>query len=113
MRSNGVPMYNFAVVIDDYAMQISHVFRGEEHLSNTPYQIVIREMVEPLLLARGYEKMEAPTFGHMSIIVNETGKKLSKRDTTLRQFIYSGDGDDYISLGYHPDAIRNFITLLG
>jgi glutamyl-tRNA synthetase len=113
LRSNGIPMYNFSVVIDDFIMQITHIFRGEEHLSNTPYQIVIRELVTPILLQMGYPKVEDPIFGHLSIIVNETGKKLSKRDTSLRQFIYGSSGDDYISLGYHPQAICNFITLLG
>jgi glutamyl-tRNA synthetase len=53
VRSNKMPMYNFSVVLDDYMMQITHIFRGEEHLSNTPYQIAIREALEPILLSEG------------------------------------------------------------
>lgn len=100
MKSNGIPMYNFAVVIDDYDMKISHVLRGEEHISNTPYQIAIRD-------ALGFNDYEI-RYGHLSIIVNGEGKKLSKRDTTLRQFI-----EDYKNMGYLPQSITNFLCLLG
>lgn len=61
MKSNGIPTYNFAVVIDDHLMEISHVFRGEEHLSNTPKQLQIYK----------YFNWEPPQFGHMTIIINE------------------------------------------
>ena len=67
MKSNGIPTYNFAVVVDDHLMEITHVLRGEEHLSNTPKQLQIYE----------YFGWEAPQFGHMTIIVNQNGKKLS------------------------------------
>lgn len=98
MKSNGIPTYNFAVVIDDHMMEISHVLRGEEHLSNTPKQIAIYEML-------GWK---APEFGHMTIIVNENGKKLSKRDNNILQFM-----SQYRELGYLSEAIFNFILLLG
>ena len=98
MKSNGIPTYNFAVVIDDHLMDITHVLRGEEHLSNTPKQIAIYEML-------GWEP---PKFGHMTIIVNENGKKLSKRDHNILQFM-----SQYKELGYLKEAIFNFILLLG
>lgn len=98
MKSNGIPTYNFAVVVDDHLMEISHVLRGEEHLSNTPKQLQIYK----------YFGWEAPTFGHMTIIVNESGKKLSKRDNNIVQFV-----SQYKELGYLPEAIFNFLFLLG
>lgn len=98
MKDNGIPTYNFAVVIDDHLMEISHVLRGEEHITNTPKQIMIYQ-------AFGWE---IPIFGHMTIIVNEQKKKLSKRDTNVIQFI-----GDYAQLGYLPEAMFNFISLLG
>ncbi len=98
MKSNGIPTYNFAVVIDDHLMEITHVLRGEEHLSNTPKQIQVYK----------YFGWEVPTFGHMTIIVNENGKKLSKRDNNILQFM-----SQYRELGYLPEAIFNFILLLG
>ncbi|GHU33622.1 hypothetical protein FACS1894166_09510 [Bacilli bacterium] len=100
LKSNGIPMYNFAVVIDDYDMKITHVLRGEEHLSNTPYQIVIKQ-------ALGFGE-QAIEYGHLSIIVDETGKKLSKRNETLKQFI-----EDYKQMGFMPEAVTNFLALLG
>ena len=98
MKSNGIPTYNFAVVIDDHLMEISHVLRGEEHLSNTPKQIQIYE----------YFGWEIPKFGHMTLIVNDNGKKLSKRDLNILQFM-----SQYRDKGYLPEAITNFILLLG
>ncbi len=98
IKSNGIPTYNFAVVIDDYLMDITHVFRGEEHLSNTPKQIQVYR----------YLKFPIPQFGHMTIIVNENGKKLSKRDASIVQFM-----SQYRDMGYLPEAIFNFILLLG
>ncbi len=98
IKRDGIPTYNFAVVIDDHLMKISHVLRGEDHISNTPKQIMIYEALG----------LEIPTFGHMSLIVNESGKKLSKRDGGIIQFI-----EQYKELGYIPEAIFNFITLLG
>lgn len=98
-KRDGMPTYNFAVVVDDHMMEITHVLRGDDHVANTPKQLVVYE-------AFGWQ---APEFGHMSLIINtETGKKLSKRDETVLQFI-----EQYRELGYLPDAMFNFITLLG
>jgi glutamyl-tRNA synthetase len=105
VKSNGIPTYNFAVVLDDHEMQITNVLRGSEHIANTPYQIAI-------MRALGYDDKQI-SFGHLTIIVDETGKKLSKRNKDLKQFILSVDGDDYIHIGYHPKGILNFISLLG
>lgn len=98
MKDNGIPTYNFAVVIDDFLMEITHVLRGEEHITNTPKQQMIYD-------AFGWEQ---PKFGHMTIIVNEERKKLSKRDTDVIQFV-----SEYEELGYLPEAMFNFIALLG
>ncbi|RWZ52145.1 glutamate--tRNA ligase [Halobacillus fulvus] len=98
VKKNGTPTYNFAVAIDDHLMNISHVLRGEEHISNTPKQMMVYE-------AFGWE---APKFGHMTLILNEDRKKLSKRDEHILQFI-----EQYKNLGYLPEALFNFITLLG
>ena len=98
-KKDGYPTYNFAVVIDDHDMQISHVIRGDDHIANTPKQLMVYE-------ALGWK---APDFGHMTLIINsETGKKLSKRDTNTLQFI-----EDYRKKGYLPEAVFNFIALLG
>ena len=98
-KRDGMPTYNFAVVIDDHLMKITHVLRGDDHVSNTPKQLVVYE-------ALGWKP---PKFGHMTLIINsETGKKLSKRDESVLQFI-----EQYRDLGYLPEAMFNFITLLG
>ncbi len=98
VKANGIPTYNYAVVIDDHLMDISHVFRGEEHISNTPKQLMLFD-------AFGWE---APTYGHMTLIVNEQRKKLSKRDETIMQFM-----SQYAKAGYLPEAMFNFLSLLG
>ncbi|MBD8070975.1 glutamate--tRNA ligase [Bacillus sp. PS06] len=98
VKKDGTPTYNFAVAIDDHLMKITHVLRGEDHISNTPKQMMIYE-------AFGWE---VPTFGHMTLIVNESRKKLSKRDESIIQFI-----EQYEELGYLPEALFNFIALLG
>ena len=98
-KRDGMPTYNFAVVVDDHLMEITHVLRGDDHVSNTPKQLAVYE-------ALGWQP---PKFGHMTLIINsETGKKLSKRDESVLQFI-----EQYRDLGYLPDAMFNFITLLG
>ena len=97
-KQDGYPTYNFAVVIDDYDMEISHVLRGEEHITNTPKQLAIYD-------ALGWE---VPQFGHLTLITNKEGKKLSKRDNSVKQFI-----EDYKKEGYYPHAIFNFLSLLG
>ncbi|WP_426461493.1 glutamate--tRNA ligase [Mycoplasma hafezii] len=97
-KSDGYPTYNLAVVVDDYDMQISHILRGEEHIGNTPKQLMIYK----------YMGWEAPQFGHLTIITNMEGKKLSKRDESLKQFI-----EDYKNEGYMHEGIFNFLALLG
>lgn len=98
-KRDGMPTYNFAVVVDDHLMEITHVLRGDDHIANTPKQLMIYE-------AFGWD---APIFGHMTLIINtETGKKLSKRDENVLQFI-----EQYRELGYLPEAMFNFIALLG
>lgn len=96
VRSDGSPMYNFAVVCDDTNMQITHVVRGGDHISNTPRQILIYE-------ALGYP---VPTFAHLSMILGSDGKKLSKRHgaTSVEQ---------YRDEGYLPQALVNYLSLLG
>ncbi len=98
VKKDGIPTYNFAVAVDDHYMEISHVLRGDDHISNTPRQQMIYE-------AFGWE---APKFGHMTLIVNDSGRKLSKRDESIIQFI-----EQYEELGYLPEAIFNFVVLLG
>src|SRR5690625_3105803 len=98
VKKDGIPTYNFVVAIDDYLMKITHVLRGEEHISNTPRQMMIYDAFD----------WEAPTFGHMTLILNEDRKKLSKRDQHIVQFI-----EQYKNLGFLPEALFNFITLLG
>lgn len=96
VKSDGIPVYNFAVVIDDYLMEITHVIRGEEHLSNTPRQLLIYE-------ALGFE---TPAFAHVSLILGKDRTKMSKRhgSTWVEQ---------YIEAGYLPEAIINFLALMG
>ncbi|RHZ35971.1 glutamate--tRNA ligase [endosymbiont GvMRE of Glomus versiforme] len=99
-RSNGFPLLNFAVVIDDHLMGISHVLRGEEHISNTAKQLVLYK-------ALGWN---SPQFGHLSIILNKERQKLSKRDQTTSEFqmIYQ-----LRQKGYLPQAIINYLLFLG
>ncbi len=98
IKRNGIPTYNFAVVVDDHLMEITHVLRGEEHITNTPKQMGIYDALD----------WEVPVFGHMTLIVKENGKKLSKRDPDIIAFI-----SQYKELGYLPEALFNFISLLG
>lgn len=98
-KRDGMPTYNFAVVVDDHMMKITHVLRGDDHIANTPKQLMVYD-------AFGWTP---PKFGHMTLIINtETGKKLSKRDESILQFI-----EQYQELGYLPEAMFNFIALLG
>ena len=98
VKKDGVPTYNFAVAIDDHLMEMTHILRGDDHISNTPKQLMIFEAFD----------WTPPIFGHMTLIVNENRKKLSKRDESIIQFI-----EQYADLGYLPEALFNFITLLG
>lgn len=96
VRSNGVPAYNFAVVIDDHLMEITHVIRGEDHLSNTPIQMLIYKTL-------GFE---APRFAHHSLILGKDRSKLSKRhgDVAVKAFR---------DKGVLPDAFLNYLSILG
>ncbi len=95
-RSDGTPTYNFATVVDDAAMGITHVIRGDDHLSNTPRQVMV------------YEALGAPvpTFAHISMILGADGKKLSKRHGATSV-------EEYRDAGYLPDAFVNYLALLG
>jgi len=95
-RSNGAPTYNFVVAIDDALMGMTDVLRGDDHLSNTPKQIVIYN-------ALGFK---VPKFFHIPMINNPSGKKLSKRDGAM-------DVMEYKRLGFLPEALLNFLVRLG
>ncbi len=95
-RSDGSPTYNFVVAIDDALMGITDVIRGDDHLSNTPKQMVVYE-------ALGFE---IPKFYHVPMIHNAQGKKLSKRDGAT-------DVMEYKRMGYLPEALLNFLVRLG
>src|SRR5213078_4396992 len=96
LRSDRSPLYNFAVVVDDIDMQITHVLRGDDHISNTPKQLAV------------YRALGAatPIFGHVPMIHGPDGKKLSKRHGATAV-------GDYQHLGILPAALRNFLVLLG
>ncbi|HEY6224007.1 MAG TPA: glutamate--tRNA ligase [Gemmatimonadales bacterium] len=96
LRTDRTPIYNLAVVVDDVDMDISHVLRGDDHISNTPKQIA-------LYRALGHEP---PVFGHVPMINGMDGKKLSKRHGATAV-------GDYQHLGILPAAMRNFLALLG
>lgn len=96
VKSDGIPTYNYAVVIDDALMHITHVVRAEEHLSNTPRQCLVYD-------ALGFEK---PVFGHISLILGKDHTKMSKRHGATSV-------DQYRQLGYLPEGIVNFLALLG
>lgn len=98
VRPDGIPTYNFAVILDDHLMKINLVIRGEEHLTNTPRQIMMYEALG----------LPIPEFAHLSLILNQDRKKMSKRDESIIQFM-----EQYRDLGYLPEAIMNFIALLG
>jgi len=95
-RSDGTPTYNFATVVDDAAMGITHIIRGDDHLSNTPRQVMV------------YEALGAPTptFAHISMILGSDGKKLSKRHGATSV-------EEYRDAGYLSDAFVNYLALLG
>jgi glutamyl-tRNA synthetase len=96
MKSNGTPTYNFACVVDDAKMHITHILRAEEHLSNTPRQILIYE-------ALGYP---LPVFAHVSMILAPDRSKLSKRHGATSV-------EEFQDLGYLPEALINYLALLG
>ena len=92
----GDPLYNLVVVVDDAAMGISHVIRGEDHIANTAKQLLLYEALG----------LETPTFAHAPLILNAEGRKLSKRDGVTSI-------NDFRSMGYTAEAIANYMTLLG
>jgi len=96
VRTDGIPTYNFAVVVDDWDMQISHVFRGDEHINNTPWQInIFHALGAPL-----------PEFGHCPVILGDDGQKLSKRRGAVSVTAYEEGG-------YLPEAMLNYLARLG
>ncbi|HAY60856.1 MAG: glutamate--tRNA ligase [Acidaminococcaceae bacterium] len=95
-KTNGTPTYNFAVVIDDHLMGMTHVLRAEEHIPNTPKQILLYE-------ALGFE---VPQFGHMSMILAPDRSKLSKRHGAQSV-------EEFQAMGYLPEALLNYLLLLG
>jgi nondiscriminating glutamyl-tRNA synthetase len=98
VKSDGIPTYNFAVVIDDYLMEISHVIRGEDHLSNTPKQILLYQALG----------LTTPEFAHLSMILGEDKSKLSKRSGEAYVYV-----SQYRKQGYLPESLINFLALLG
>ena len=96
VRAGGMPLYNFACVVDDLGMQITHVVRGEEHFINgVKQQVMFRALGET-----------APQYAHIPLILGKNGKKLSKRDASTALL-------DYQAQGFSPEAIFNYIALLG
>lgn len=96
VRTDGIPTYNFAVVVDDWDMQISHVFRGDEHINNTPWQINIFNALDAAL----------PQFGHCPVILGDDGQKLSKRRGAVSVTAYEEGG-------FLPEAMLNYLARLG
>ncbi len=96
VRADGVPTYNFAAVVDDWDMRISHVFRGDEHVNNTPWQInLFHSLGAPL-----------PVFAHVPVILGDDGQKLSKRKGAVSVTAYEEEG-------FLPEAILNYLARLG
>lgn len=95
-RADGCPLYNFVVVVDDIAMQISHVIRGADHISNTPKQVLLYEAFGEC----------PPLFGHIPLILGPDGSKLSKRDAATAV-------TDYRLQGFLPEALCNYLIRLG
>lgn len=96
IKSDGTPTYSFACVIDDALMEISHVIRGEDHISNTPKQIMIYQ-------ALGFK---TPKFAHLPLIMGDEGGRLSKRTGAVAV-------SDYRRMGFLPEGIANYLMLLG
>ena len=92
----GDPLYNLVVVVDDAAMEITHVIRGEDHIANTAKQLLLYKALE----------LQVPVFAHAPLILNAEGRKLSKRDGVTSI-------NDFRSMGYTAEAIANYMTLLG
>ena len=96
MRSNGLPAYNFAVVVDDHLMQITHVIRGEDHISNTPRQLLVYQALS----------LSPPQFAHLSMVMGKDNTRLSKRHGATAV-------DQFQKDGILPSALFNYLALLG
>ncbi len=96
LKTSGVPTYNFACVVDDHHMEISHVIRGDDHLSNTPRQVLVYE-------ALGWK---LPQFAHLAMILGSDGSRLSKRHGATSV-------TEYRDAGYLPEVLLNYLALLG
>ena len=108
-RERGVPTYNFAVVVDDWDMRITHVFRGDEHVNNTPWQINIFRAITSLpasVIGAGAARAALPQYGHLPIILGDDGLKLSKRRGAVSVTAYE-------EAGYLPEAMLNYLARLG
>jgi glutamyl-tRNA synthetase len=101
-RADGSVLYNFAVAIDDLDAQITHVVRGEDHLSNTPKQVLVLEAVR----AVGFAEAPLPVYAHLPLLHGPDGKKLSKRHG-------AASVQELREAGYLPAAVRNYLALLG
>jgi glutamyl-tRNA synthetase len=101
-RADGSVLYNFAVAIDDLDAHITHVVRGEDHLSNTPKQLLVLEAA----LAAGLGRGEPPLYAHLPLLHGPDGKKLSKRHG-------AASAEELRNAGYLPEAVRNYLALLG
>jgi glutamyl-tRNA synthetase len=95
-RTDGSPTYMFATVVDDWKMEITHIVRGDDHLSNTPRQVIVFEALGA----------PVPTFAHMGLIFGPDGKRLSKRHGATSV-------EAYRDMGYLPEALLNYLALLG
>ncbi len=96
MKSDGTPTYNFACVVDDHEMQITHVIRGDDHISNTPKQVMLYEALGLAL----------PKFAHIPLILSKDGGRMSKRHGATSIF-------EYKNMGFLPEALANYLSLMG
>src|SRR3989338_8597052 len=96
MKSDGTPTYNFACVMDDADMKITHIIRGDDHISNTPKQILLY----------GSLCFPAPEFAHIPLILSKDGGRLSKRHGATSIF-------EYKNMGFLPEALANYLALMG
>lgn len=96
IKSDGTPTYNFACVVDDIEMKITHIIRGDDHISNTPKQVLLYEALSS----------QAPKFAHIPLILSKEGGRLSKRHGATSIF-------EYKNMGFLPEALVNYLSLLG
>ena len=96
MKSDGTPTYNFACVVDDHEMQITHIIRGDDHISNTPKQVMLYEALG----------LELPKFAHIPLILSKDGGRMSKRHGATSIF-------EYKNMGFLPEALVNYLSLMG